>query len=113
MTRTPLSAPHPLRRLFVYARPYRRDAALATVYSVLNKVFDVLPELLIGVAVDIVVNRRDSFMAKLGVADPLQQLAWLTLLTVVIWLLESLFEYLYAIKWRNLAQDLQHELRQA
>jgi ATP-binding cassette subfamily B protein len=104
---------HPLRRLFAYARPYRKDAVLATLWSVLNKFFDVLPELLIGVAVDIVVNQRDSFMAKLGVADPLQQLVWLTLLTIAIWLLESLFEYLYAIKWRNLAQDLQHELRQA
>ncbi|MCI1710954.1 MAG: ABC transporter ATP-binding protein/permease [Chiayiivirga sp.] len=104
---------HPLRRLFGYARPYRRDAALATLYSVLNKVFDVLPELLIGVAVDIVVNQRDSFMAGLGVVDPLQQLVWLTAITIVVWLLESLFEYLYAITWRGLAQDLQHELRQA
>jgi len=31
--------------------------------------------------------------------------------TFVIWLLESLFEYLYGILWRNLAQTLQHGLR--
>ena len=36
--------PHPLRRLFGYARPYRRDAVQASIYSVLNKVFDVLPD---------------------------------------------------------------------
>ena len=47
---------HPLRRLFVFARPFRRDAYLASTFSVLNKFFDVLPELLIGVAVDVVVN---------------------------------------------------------
>ena len=104
---------HPLRRLFGYARPYRNDARLATLYSILNKFFDVLPELLIGVAVDIVVNQRDSFMARIGIVDPLQQLVWLTGITIVVWLLESLFEYLYAVKWRRLAQDLQHELRQA
>src|SRR5688572_15371105 len=104
---------HPLRRLFSYARPFRRDAGLASVYSVLNKVFDVLPELLIGVAVDIVVNQRDSFLARLGLVDPWLQLLWLTVLTVVIWGLESLFEYLYALKWRGLAQDLQHALRLA
>lgn len=104
---------HPLRRLFGYARPYRGDAWLATLYSVLNKIFDVLPELLIGVAVDIVVNQRDSFMARVGIVDPLEQLVWLTGITIVVWLLESLFEYLYAVKWRRLAQDLQHELRQA
>ena len=40
------AAGHPLRRLFRYARPYRRDAGLASLYSVLNKVFDVLPEAL-------------------------------------------------------------------
>ncbi len=104
---------HPLRRLFGYAKGYRHDARLGSIYSVLNKVFDVLPELLIGVAVDVVVNRTDSFVAKLGVPDPLNQLWLLVALTVVIWVCESLFEYLYALKWRGLAQDLQHELRQA
>jgi ATP-binding cassette subfamily B protein len=102
---------HPLRRLFGYARAYRRNAVLGTVYSVLNKVFDVLPELLIGVAIDVVVRQEESFVARLGLPDPMHQLAALTLITVVIWVLESLFEYLYALKWRGLAQDLQHELR--
>lgn len=103
---------HPLRRLVRFAAPYRRDAVLATVYSVLNKLFDVLPELLIGVAVDVVVNRRESFLARLGIADPVMQLTVLVAITAAVWILESTFEYLYAIKWRGLAQDLQHDLRQ-
>ena len=102
---------HPLRRLFGYARGYRRDMVLATVYSVLNKFFDVLPELLIGIAVDVVVNRRASFLARLGIADPKAQLLWLTGLTIAIWLGESFFEYLYELKWRGIAQNLQHALR--
>ena len=102
---------HPLRRLYGYARAYRRNAVLGTVYSVLNKIFDVLPELLIGVAIDVVVNREASFIARFGITDPMQQLVALTALTVVIWVAESLFEYLLALKWRGLAQDLQHELR--
>jgi len=111
---TPASAAgHPLRRLFRYARPYRRDAGLASLYSVLNKVFDVLPEALIGVAVDIVVNQRDSFLARMGVVEPLHQLVLLTGITVLVWVCESAFEYLYALKWRRLAQDVQHELRLA
>jgi ATP-binding cassette subfamily B protein len=104
---------HPLRRLHAYARPYRAQAAWGTLYSVLNKVFDILPEILIGVAVDVVVNREDSFLAGLGLPDPLQQLLALTALTIVVWVLESLFQYLYAVRWRGLAQDLQHELRLA
>ena len=102
---------HPLRRLLGAARGHRRDLALATVYSVLNKFFDVLPELLIGIAVDVVVNQKASFLARLGVPDPRTQLLLLTGLTIAIWLGESFFEFLYELKWRGLAQTLQHELR--
>lgn len=102
---------HPFLRLFRYARPYRRDIVLATLYSILNKFFDVLPEVLIGVAVDVVVNKESSFLAKIGIVDAKDQLIWLALLTAVIWICESLFEYLYSLKWRNLAQRLQHDLR--
>ena len=108
-----MTRPHPLRRLAGFARPFRRNAVLGTVYSVLNKVFDVLPELLIGVAVDVVVNQKASFMARMGLPEPMHQLYALVALTIVIWVAESLFEYLYALKWRGLAQDLQHALRQA
>src|SRR5688572_27097958 len=104
---------HPLRRLARFARPHRRDAVLGAIYSVLNKVFDVLPEILIGVAVDVVVNREASFLARMGLPDPVHQLVALVALTIVVWVLESAFEYLYALKWRGLAQDLQHALRQA
>ncbi len=100
-----------LSRLFTYASQYKRDAKLASVYSILNKFFDVLPEVLIGVAVDVVVNRQASFLARLGIVDTMQQLMWLGVLTFLIWGGESLFEYLYQLKWRNLAQSLQHELR--
>lgn len=102
---------HPLRRLLGHARSYRRTASVASVYTVLNKVFDVLPEILIGIAVDVVVNQRDSFIARMGLPDPIHQLLLLTALTVLIWGLESLTEYLAMVRWRNLAQSLQHDLR--
>ncbi len=111
--RAAVAPTHPLRRLITFARPFHRDAIWATVYSVLNKLFDVLPELLIGVAVDVVVNRQDSFLARQGIPDPQDQLLALVALTVVVWVCESLFEYAYALKWRGLAQDVQHTLRQA
>ena len=102
---------HPLRRLFQHAEQYRRQVLLASLFSVLNKLFDVLPEVLIGVAVDVVVNRKASFLARFGVSEPHQQLITLAIITVFVWVFESTFEYLYAIRWRNLAQNLQHDLR--
>ncbi|HRV94393.1 MAG TPA: ABC transporter ATP-binding protein [Anaerolineae bacterium] len=102
---------HPLIRLWRYAQGYRRPIILATIYSILNKVFDLAPPLLIGVAVDIVVSRQDSMLAKLGFTDLTTQLWVLAGVTIAAWALESIFQYAYAVLWRNLAQALQHELR--
>jgi ATP-binding cassette subfamily B protein len=100
-----------LLRLLRYARGFRPRILLATLCSVLNKLFDVMPEILIGTAIDVVVRQQDSFMATLGIADPKWQLGLLGALTLVVWVFESVFEYLYMILWRNLSQDLQHAMR--
>jgi ATP-binding cassette subfamily B protein len=102
---------HPLRRLFEHAAAYRGQVLLASLFSVLNKLFDVLPEVLIGVAVDVVVSRKDSFLSRFGLIEPTEQLWALAIITVLVWVFESAFEYLYAVRWRNLAQNLQHDLR--
>ncbi|NBC23592.1 MAG: ATP-binding cassette domain-containing protein, partial [Gammaproteobacteria bacterium] len=75
------------------------------------KLFDVMPEILIGIAIDVVVRREDSFVAALGITEPTSQMLLLGGLTLAIWISESVFEYLYLILWRNLAQDLQHGMR--
>tara|TARA_B100001142_G_scaffold147487_1_gene148429 strand:+ start:5645 stop:7318 length:1674 start_codon:yes stop_codon:yes gene_type:complete len=78
---------------------------------VLNKVWDLAPPVLIGMAIDVVSSRENSFLAEFGYTDVYQQLYILTAFTVVIWVLESVFQYFYAVLWRNLAQTAQHELR--
>jgi ATP-binding cassette subfamily B protein len=100
-----------LRRLLKYAAGHRRRVLLATLCSMLNKLFDIAPEILIGVAVDTVVQRQGSALARLGVTDVKQQLLVLSALTLLIWMCESLFEFCYGVLWRNLAQTVQHELR--
>ncbi|MEL7450721.1 MAG: ABC transporter, partial [Pseudomonadota bacterium] len=97
--------------LLRYARGYRTRILLASGASVLNKLFDVMPEILIGVAIDVVVRQQDSFVAAIGVTEPAQQMLLLGVLTFAIWAGESLFEYAYLLLWRNLAQDLQHGMR--
>ena len=83
----------------------------AGVYSVLNKIMDIAPEILIGGAIDIVVRGEGSFLSNFGVVDVRAQFVLLGILTFVVWGFESLFEYLQGIGWRNLAQTVQHELR--
>ena len=68
---------HPLKKLLTYARAYRRDFRIAAMYSVLNKFFDILPEVLIGAAVDVVIKGRPEFFSpqRVGLGRHYQYLA--------------------------------------
>jgi ATP-binding cassette subfamily B protein len=100
-----------LKRLLSYTRALRRRVWLASACSVINKLFDVMPEILIGIAIDVVVRQEDSFIAALGIESAESQMILLGVLTFLIWAGESLFQYFHLVLWRNLAQDVQHGLR--
>ena len=102
---------HPLARLGSKLSDHRGTIVLAAICSVLNKIWDLAPPILIGMAIDVVATQEDSFLAGLGYTDPWLQLQVLAAITVAIWVLESLFQYFYGVLWRNLAQTAQHELR--
>ena len=114
-TTGPAGAPDPrppLRRLWAYARGHRRTVVAATGFAVLNKLADVMPELLIGAAVDVVVRQGDSFVGQLlGIESRTGQLTALALINVVVWLVESGSELVSQRLWRNLAQTIEHEAR--
>jgi ATP-binding cassette subfamily B protein len=105
------SARPALARLLATLQPHRRLVLLAMLCSVLNKLFDLAPPVLIGLAVDVVVRQQTSWLAGLGVTGVPGQLGLLAVLSFLIWSAESVFEYLYGLLWRNLAQTVQHELR--
>lgn len=117
MSVSPPSAPfssgrrHPLRVLLSLVSEEKGRVTRAVAASVINKIFDVMPEILIGIALDVVVRGKDSFVAQIGITDPVHQLTLLGIATFLIWFGESLFEYFYQILWRGLAQDVQHRLR--
>ena len=102
---------HPLQQLLKYGRRYRLKTWLASICSFLNKLFDLAPPALIGIAVDVVVKQQDSILAQWGIKDVFWQLAIITGLSAIVWALESIFEYAYDYLWRNLAQDIEHDLR--
>ncbi|MFZ9271195.1 MAG: ABC transporter ATP-binding protein [Prochlorococcaceae cyanobacterium] len=104
-------ASSPLPRLLGALAPQRRLIWLATACSVLNKLFDLAPPVLIALAVDVVVRQNTAWLTAFGFTTVPAQLSVLAVLSFVIWSAESLFEYLYGLLWRNLAQTVQHELR--
>jgi len=101
----------PIRRLTRYARGHRRRIVVATIYSIANKTLDLAPPVLIGAAIDIVVDGESGLVAWSGVDSVRALLLVLAAVSLVIWTLESLFEYLHAVEWRNLAQTIEHEIR--
>lgn len=104
--------PAPIVRLLRYMRPHRQRVNLAVFFSILNKIFDLAPPALIGAAVEIVVYREESFFARFaGIESVENQLYVLAAITLLVWILESLFEYIQRVIWRNLAQTVQHEMR--
>jgi len=100
-----------LKQLFKFATQNKTKAKRGIVYSILNKLFDLAPPVLIGIAIDIVVEGSESFLASFGIQDRRDQLILLAVLTFVIWSLESLFDYLSAVTWRGISQDIEHKLR--
>ncbi|MEM6837013.1 MAG: ABC transporter ATP-binding protein [Cyanobacteria bacterium P01_C01_bin.120] len=101
----------PLQRLARYGRRYYRRVWIASICSVANKLFDLAPPVLIGLAVDVVVKQESSWMAGWGLPSVRAQFLVLTALTILTWGLESAFEYAYSVLWRNLAQTMQRDLR--
>ena len=100
-----------LKQLFKFATENKTKAKRGIVYSILNKLFDLAPPVLIGIAIDIVVEGSESFLASFGIQNRRDQLIVLAVLTFVIWSLESLFDYLSAVTWRGISQDIEHKLR--
>ena len=100
-----------LKDLFNYALDQGTKVRRGIIYSILNKIFDLAPPILIGIAIDIVVEDSDSFIGNLGYTDRRQQLIILAILTLIIWGLESAFDYIAAVTWRNISQDIEHSLR--
>ena len=96
---------------FSYAKPWRGKMMWASFCSIVNKIFDIAPEILIGIYVDLVVQREQSFIAKLGFESIESQITLLAVATFLIWAFESIFEYLYSVGWKNIAQGIEHHIR--
>ena len=95
----------PLRALWRHHRRFRPRVVAAVAATTVNTAADVAPELLLGVAVDIVVRGADSFASNLfGIEDRFAQLVAIASLNVIVWVVESISDYVAAVLWRGLSQ---------
>ena len=106
------STPHPMISLLYYMLPHRGWFSLACFNSILNKVLDLMPPVLVGWVIDSVRREPPEWIANVvGTTDPWPLAVFLAVLGVVIFGFESLFEWAYQYGFMNLAQRVQHNLR--
>ncbi|MDH5640751.1 MAG: ABC transporter ATP-binding protein/permease [Nitrospira sp.] len=102
----------PMRRLFSYLRPQKRRLALSVSASVANKVLDLAPPILVAWLIDTVLGNAPGWLSgSFGFTTGLGQVAFLAVLTVVIFGFESLSQWGYNYGFMTLAQNMQHSLR--
>ena len=101
-----------MRRLFGYLRPYNNSLYAASSWSIINKVADLMPPLLVGWVIDSVRGEAPGWISYLTGTDDNWSLAmFLAILAVLIFGFESFFEWLYQRGFMRLAQRVQHDLR--
>ena len=104
---------HPILSLFRYIKNYQRLFTWSCINSIMNKILDLMPPLLVGWVIDSVRRQPPEWIAStVGTSDPWALAAFLAVLGVVIFGFESLFEWAYQYGFMNLAQHIQHGLRQ-
>ncbi len=107
-----LEAVRPMARLFAYLAPYRTRLNLGIASSVLNKILDLMPPLLVGWVIDSLRGQAPPWIARLaGTSEAWSLAVVLALLSVAIFFFESLFQWGYQHFFMTLAQEVQHDLR--
>ena len=102
----------PMFRLFQYLRNYNRPFVIATTNSIINKIFDLMPPFLTAWIIDTVSGHPPTWIGTwTGLEGPWPMVIFLAILTVVIFLGESFFEWLYLRGFLRMAQNVQHDIR--
>jgi ATP-binding cassette subfamily B protein len=103
---------HPMRRLFLYLRKYKRIVSFASITVIIHKIFDLMPPLLVGWIVNIANKDTPNWIVNvLGTNEIMSAVVFISVLIVVIFGMESLTQWLYKIGFMRLAQRVQHDLR--
>lgn len=103
---------HPMLRLFRYLKSYYKSLSFSVFSSITNKILDLMPPLMVGWLIDTVSGNTPQWLATMfGISEVWGAAIFFSGLIVVIFGLESLFEWMYKYGFMTLAQKVQHDLR--
>lgn len=101
-----------LYRLKSFITPYRFQFYLSIASSIANKIFDLMPPLLVGWVIDSVRGEPPFWISYiLPTHSAFYMAAFLSGLAVIIFMFESFFQWGYQFGFYHLAQKIQRDLR--
>jgi ATP-binding cassette subfamily B protein len=102
----------PMWRLIRYLQTYRKQVGFSVSSSVINKIFDLMPPFLTAWLIDSVSGQVPAWISTwTGLSDIWSVVVFLGGLTLLIFGMESIFEWLLKRGFLRLAQQVQHDLR--
>jgi ATP-binding cassette subfamily B protein len=102
----------PMTRLFQYLGLYSKQMNFAVGASVVNKILDLMPPIIVGWLIDSVNGNTPAWIADFfGINDVLGIALFFGVLIVIIFGVESFTEWLLKLGFMRLAQRVQHDLR--
>lgn len=90
---------------------HREKLYISITYSFINKLLDLAPPVLVAWSIDTVTGKTPWLIKSIAGNNPLALGLTLGGLAVFIFAFEGIFEYLYNVGFRTLAQRVQHQLR--
>ena len=103
---------HALPKFAWALRPYRRAFWFGIIASVSNKVLDLMPPLLVAWVIDTVEGNTPLWISNLLPTNTPWTIAiFLSVLGILIFLFESITQWIYQLKFQTTAQNVQHDIR--
>lgn len=103
--------PSSFGQLLKLLRPFRKDYTVAFIYSMSSKLCELIPEIILGLAVNTVVKQESSWLAQMGIVELSSQFVVIGVMTLTIYGLQSVLQYMHCVKWWYFNQTIQHDLR--
>ena len=98
--------------LFKFMTPFRSQFWTSVTHAVLNKIADLMPPVMVGWIIDTVTHNAPTWIIAItGTTDPWPLAITLSTIAIIVFGVESLFQWAYQHGFMTLAQTVQHELR--
>ena len=110
----PQKVSSPNKLFFSYLHAKKSAFYLPALSSIINKIFDLMPPILVAWVIDSIAHKPPIWLVKLFpvvASNPWYAVIYLTILTVLIFAGESIFQWGYEYGFQRLAQTTQNQLR--